>query len=197
VYGSATAPSNGDSRVALRQEDWFSSGAFTLSSHSSATDCRDVTPEQDSSLYTTQLSNTTKTTESWTRRGKPSKRRCLIWMGKNYAQNRGENWSGLAVASELMCVCMWMGIVGTSFRALLQPHCPVCLLKHILYLTHTNFSPLNTIVVDKRKSVWLTFFILKIYERFVRGFCHRKREEDWSDSTPRTVCCRPILKIEL
>lgn len=82
-----------------------------------------------------------------------------------------------------------MGIVGTSFRALLQPHYPVCLLKHTMYLTHTNFSPLNTIVVDKRQFVLLTVFILKINKRYMRAFCHRKREEDWSQCSPLTDCC--------
>lgn len=82
-----------------------------------------------------------------------------------------------------------MGIVGTSFRALLQPHCPICLLKHPLYFTHTNFSPLNTSVVDKIQSVLLTFFILKINERCMRAFCHRKTEGDWSHFSPLTECC--------
>ncbi len=98
-----------------------------------------------------------------------------IWKLRPKTRRELKRFGCFAVASELMCVCMWMGIVGTSFRALLQPHYPVCLLKHPLYLTHTNFSPLNTIVVDKRLFVLLTIFILKINERYMRAFCHRKR----------------------
>ncbi len=164
--------------------NWISSGAFTLSSHSSAADCRDVTPEQDASLYTTQLSDTTKTTESWTRRGKKSKRRSLRQHVKITPQTRRElkRCGCFSVASELMCVYE-NGNCGNFIQGFVTVFYPVCLLKRPLCLTHTNFSPLNTTVVDKRLFGLLTILILKINERYMRAFCHRKREEDWSHSS--------------
>lgn len=87
-----------------------------------------------------------------------------------------------SVASELMCVYE-NGNCGNFIQGFVTDHYPVCLLKRPLCLTHTNFSPLNTIVVDKRLFGLLAIFILKKNERYMRAFCHRKREEDWSHSS--------------